>query len=30
MLMSVKKHNICEKDYIWNPAIGSCEYLANI
>ena len=28
-----KKHNICEKDYIWNPAIWSYEndkYLANI
>ena len=28
-----KKHNICEKAYIWNPPICSCEYgkcLANI
>ena len=28
-----KKHNICKKDYIWNPATCSCEngkYLANI
>ena len=28
-----KKHNICEKDYIWNPATCSCEngkYLASI
>ena len=28
-----EKHNICEKEYIWNPAICSCEngkYLANI
>ena len=28
-----KKHNICEKDYIWNPASCSCKngrYLANI
>ena len=28
-----KKHHICEKDYIWNPATCSCEnskYLANI
>ena len=26
-----KEHNACEKDYIWNPATGSCEnveYLA--
>ena len=30
--MSVKKHNLCEKDYIWNPAIFSCKnskYLGN-
>ena len=20
-----KKHNICQKDYIWNPYICSCE-----
>ena len=28
-----KKHHLCEKDYIWNPATGSCEngkYLASI
>ena len=28
-----KKHYICEKDYIWNPATCNCEnvkYLANI
>ena len=28
-----KQHNICEKDYIWNPATCSCEnrkYLASI
>ena len=28
-----KKHNICEKDYIWNPATCSCKdgkYLASI
>ena len=28
-----KKHNVCEKDYIWNPATCNCEnekYLANI
>ena len=27
-----KKHHICEKDYIWNPATCSCEngkYLAS-
>ena len=27
-----KQHNICEKDYIWNPAACSCEnckYLTN-
>ena len=28
-----KKHHICEKDYIWNPATCSCQngkYLASI
>ena len=28
-----KKHNICEKDYIWNPATCCCKngkYLANV
>ena len=28
-----KKHNICEKDYLWNPAIYSCKngkYLTSI
>ena len=28
-----KKHHMCEKDYIWNPAICSCQngkYLASI
>ena len=28
-----KKHNVCEKDQIWNPTTCSCEngkYLANI
>ena len=28
-----KKHHICEKDYIWNPATCSCKvgkYLSNI
>ena len=31
--VSLEKHNICEKDYIWNPALCSCEsrkYLASI
>ena len=30
--MWVQKHNICGKDYIWNPATCSCKndkYLAN-
>ena len=30
---NLKEHNVCEKDYIWNPARCSCEndrYLANI
>ena len=30
---SVKKRHLCEKDYVWNPAICSCEngkYLARI
>ena len=28
-----KKHDLCEKDYIWNPATRNCEngkYLASI
>ena len=28
-----KKHHMCEKDYIWNPAVCSCKsgkYLASI
>ena len=28
-----KKHHLCEKDYVWNPAPGSCEngkYFASI
>ena len=28
-----KKRHVCEKNYIWNPATGSCEngkYLASI
>ena len=28
-----KKHHVCEKDYVWNPATCSCEngeYLASI
>ena len=28
-----KKHHLCEKDYVWNPATCSCEngkYLASI
>ena len=32
-LCECKKHRICEKDYIWNPARRSCkngEYLASI
>ena len=31
--VSVKKHYVCEKDYIWNPSTCSCEngkYLASI
>ena len=31
--VSVKKHHVCEKDYIWNPSTCSCEngkYLASI
>ena len=31
--VSVKKHNICDKHYIWNSASCSCqngEFLANI
>ena len=31
--VSVKQHNIREKDYIWNPATCSCEnkkYLTSI
>ena len=31
--VSVKKHHICEKDYIWNPVTCSCEngkYLVSI
>ena len=23
--VSVKKHHICEKNYIWNPATCTCE-----
>ena len=23
--VSLEKHNICKKDYIWNPALCSCE-----
>ena len=23
--MRAKKHHVCEKDYIWNPATCSCE-----
>ena len=33
IMTKCKKHHICEKDYIWNPATCSCEkgkYLANI
>ena len=33
MSMQVKKHHICEKDYIWNPATCNCKngkYLASI
>ena len=33
MSMLVQKHDICEKDYIWNPSICICEnqkYLASI
>ena len=32
-LCDCKKHNICEQDYIWNPATCSCKnnkYLASI
>ena len=28
-----KKHSVCEKDYVWNPATCNCEngkYLASI
>ena len=31
--VSVRKHHVCEKDYIWNPSTCSCEngkYLASI
>ena len=31
--VNVKKHHICEKDYVWNPAICNCEngqFLASI
>ena len=31
--VSVRKHHVCEKDYIWNPSTCSCEnrkYLARI
>ena len=31
--VSVKKHHICEKDFVWNPATCNCEngkYLASI
>ena len=30
---TLKKHRVCQKDYIWNPATSSCEnfkYLASI
>ena len=30
---SVKKHHVCKKDYIWDPATCSCQdgkYLATI
>ena len=33
MSIWVEKTSLCEKDYIWNPATGSCEngkYLASI
>ena len=25
-----KNINVCEKDYVWNPATCNCEYLASI
>ena len=31
--MNLKKHHICEKDYVWDPATCNCEnrkYLASI
>ena len=31
--VSVRKHHVCEKDYIWNPSTCSCDngkYLASI
>ena len=31
--VNVRKHHICEKDYVWNPAICNCEngqFLASI
>ena len=31
--VSIKKGDVCEKDYVWNPDICSCEnekYLASI
>ena len=31
--VSVRKHHVCEKDYIWNPSTCGCEngkYLASI
>ena len=33
MLIDCKKRHLCEKDYIWNPVICTCEngkYLASI
>ena len=28
--VSVKKHHICEKDYVWNPATCKCENEINL
>ena len=31
--VSLKKHSVCEKDYVWNPSACNCEnrkYLASV
>ena len=25
VIVNVKKHHMCEKDYVWNPATWNCE-----